>query len=1221
MATAAESDSDRGIARSPYEKNPRAPERNGYVKTCVTPLYQDPGCQSWLKLSEVWSCKSLSSAVCVGSVSVFLALVVKFVDWDVEQSRSCSSSTPNKETGSPFQYVTSSAVELVLTLWHLISPIFTLICAFFWIGLYLIRCGVLIRTAVFLLTVCHLGEAAAQSLLHGADDQLLSFTATVVVLACLASGALMVVRLGQGISVIIFISIIRTVSLISLHKVRASWRPYLAYLVGVLGVLLARYADKLLPHQGTHREGCTSVTGAREDIPVFKRRRRSSSVVSSDMAHHGQSNSKSHRRTSLPCIQRDQMLPQQEWDHKRGARGSQSSGTTVTVDIAVMGEAHGMITDLLADPSLPPNTCTSLRAVSNLLSTQLTFQPLHRPRLSPLLTFSDSHPCSDSEEPPERSERLAIPKRLRRSLPPNLLRRISSTWTTTTSATGLPTIEPGPVRRDRSSSIKILHDSPTSSMVNSESWNSSVMLTISKSRSLSASYATTAANHLYNKRLSRPGCHPTNISPLASPCHSPPVQGTPVNSPTAKIPSAELPDPGVSQIDSVPARTPHRALTHSQSAPSSTTTHWAPPPLCSSCGRPYGKLQHGEGSLDMGERHLQTDDPALASSDYDSTYETNHSDSSDFAQNEEDGESHNKPSNTQNECRIYPPENLVLLPLLPSEDKPILAPEPLVMEGLEPIMSQINNWNFPIFNLVEKTNGRCGCILSQVSYRLFEDTGLFESFKIPVREFMNYFHALENGYRDIPYHNRIHATDVLHAVWYLTTQPVPGLPTLVHDQGSVSDSDSDSGIPHGRMGYLMSKTYPVMEEGYSCLSGLIPALELMALYVAAAMHDYDHPGRTNAFLVATSAPQAVLYNDRSVLENHHAASAWSLFMSRPEYNFLVNLDHVEFKRFRFLVIEAILATDLKKHFDFLAEFNAKVGDEGCSGIDWTNENDRLLVCQMCIKLADINGPLKCKDLHLQWTEGIVNEFYEQGDEESSLGLPISPFMDRSAPQLAKLQESFITHIVGPLCSSYDSAALMPGRWVDSVSREDEEAAEPEETDEEEEEDTAEEDASTSSEQSQKRVPKKRRKVFCQITQHLLENHEMWKKVIAEETQNQVDEEEKSTCFSNPADSILAIDEEEEEPGSKGESVENQEEETEVEETSLTKEEIPVSETGQEVENERETLEKEVETVGEEDKEEDALNEERGEEEETDQKEQFVEERKETAEAEEEEDQE
>ncbi|XP_018521805.1 cGMP-inhibited 3',5'-cyclic phosphodiesterase 3A [Lates calcarifer] len=180
------------------------------------------------------------------------------------------------------------------------------------------------------------------------------------------------------------------------------------------------------------------------------------------------------------------------------------------------------------------------------------------------------------------------------------------------------------------------------------------------------------------------------------------------------------------------------------------------------------------------------------------------------------------------------------------------------MEDLEPLMSQLNNWNFPIFSLMEKTNGKCGRILSQVSYRLFEDTGLFETFKIPVKEFMNYFHALENGYRDIPYHNRVHATDVLHAVWYLTTQAVPGLPSLITDHGSASDSDSDSGITHSHMGFLVSKTYTVSEDGYGCLSGLIPALELMALYVAAAMHDYDHPGRTNAFLVATSAPQVLM---------------------------------------------------------------------------------------------------------------------------------------------------------------------------------------------------------------------------------------------------------------------------------------------------------------------------------------------------------------------------
>ncbi|XP_075883531.1 cGMP-inhibited 3',5'-cyclic phosphodiesterase 3A-like isoform X2 [Nelusetta ayraudi] len=1017
-----------------------APDGSG---GCSAGARAAPCRESWVRrvCARIRSSQSLGRAACAGSLSVFLALLLKCAEWrDAEGSSSSSSgggsgsSSSSSGSSSGASHSTSplhSAVaELLQTCWGALSPSLTLLCAFFWLGVYSARCGLLTHAALCLLTLCHLGEAAARSLLlDGTDERHLSAgAAAAVVLVCVAAGALMVARLQRGTSLILLVSLLRSVSLFSLQRVRAAWRPYAAYLLGVLGILLARYADRLLPSQGRHKEGCTPVTGAREEIPVLKRRRRSSSVIASDMAH-SQSSSKSHRRTSLPCIQREQ-----------------SSGTTVMVDIAVMGEAHGLITDLLADPSLPPNTCTSLRAVSKLLTTQLTFQPLHRPRAAPLLNPSDAYALSDSEEGPEKGEKTSFHKRLRRSLHPGLLRRISSTWTTTTSATGLPTIEPGPVRRDRSASIKPYHET-----------------------------------------------------------------------------------------------------------------------LTCSCGRPYIKLSHGEGSLDKGDRIPRSaEDQVVASSDYDSTHEANHSDSSDVAHTEEDAEEGKTPG-----------QNVILHPLIPPEDKPTLAPEPLLMEDLEPLMSQLNNWNFPIFTMMEKTNGKRGRILSQVSYRLFEDTGLFETFKIPVKEFMNYFHALESGYRDIPYHNRVHATDVLHAVWYLTTQPVPGLPSVIADHGSASDSDSDSGITHSHMGFLVSKTYTVSEDGYGCLSGLIPALELMALYVAAAMHDYDHPGRTNAFLVATSAPQAVLYNDRSVLENHHAASAWNLFMSHPDYNFLVNLDHGEFKRFRFLVIEAILATDLKKHFDFLAEFNAKVGDDPSTGIDWSNENDRLLVCQMCIKLADINGPLKHKDLHLQWTEGIVNEFYEQGDEESSLGLPISPFMDRAAPQLAKLQESFITHIVGPLCNSYDSACLIPGRWVEP----DPEADEPETTEtEEDEEDTAEEDTSTCSEASQKAAPKKRRKVFCHITQHLLENHEMWKKVIGEEAQNQGQGAEPGIHLNNVAEPILAIHEEEEEPGSREEQVEGEEPEEAVEEVewSLQEESKPPGEEVEVAKKEEEEEEEDAE---------------------------------------------
>ena len=53
----------------------------------------------------------------------------------------------------------------------------------------------------------------------------------------------------------------------------------------------------------------------------------------------------------------------------------------------------------------------------------------------------------------------------------------------------------------------------------------------------------------------------------------------------------------------------------------------------------------------------------------------------------------------------------------------------------------------------------------------------------------------------------------------------------------------------------------------------------------------------------------------------------------------------------------------------------KVDSGAC--IDWSLEADRLLASQVCIKMADISGPTKQKDIHTRWTERIVEEFYEQ----------------------------------------------------------------------------------------------------------------------------------------------------------------------------------------------------------------------------------------------------
>ena len=58
------------------------------------------------------------------------------------------------------------------------------------------------------------------------------------------------------------------------------------------------------------------------------------------------------------------------------------------------------------------------------------------------------------------------------------------------------------------------------------------------------------------------------------------------------------------------------------------------------------------------------------------------------------------------------------------------------------------------------------------------------------------------------------------------------------------------------------------------LEEVFSPLEIFAALFAAMIHDVGHPGRTNQFLINTGHEYALLYNDNSVLENHHLAVAF-----------------------------------------------------------------------------------------------------------------------------------------------------------------------------------------------------------------------------------------------------------------------------------------------------------------------------------------------------------
>jgi 3'5'-cyclic nucleotide phosphodiesterase len=98
-------------------------------------------------------------------------------------------------------------------------------------------------------------------------------------------------------------------------------------------------------------------------------------------------------------------------------------------------------------------------------------------------------------------------------------------------------------------------------------------------------------------------------------------------------------------------------------------------------------------------------------------------------------------------------------------------------------------------------------------------------------------------------------------------------------------------------------------------------LEMLAMYVAASVHDYDHPGVNNNFLVQTRDSRALLYNDRSVLENHHCASAFKILQ---EFNFAIGMDRKTYAYWRGFVVDMVLATDLAHHFSLLTAFKTKV---------------------------------------------------------------------------------------------------------------------------------------------------------------------------------------------------------------------------------------------------------------------------------------------------------
>ncbi|KAF4044186.1 3'5'-cyclic nucleotide phosphodiesterase [Phytophthora infestans] len=201
---------------------------------------------------------------------------------------------------------------------------------------------------------------------------------------------------------------------------------------------------------------------------------------------------------------------------------------------------------------------------------------------------------------------------------------------------------------------------------------------------------------------------------------------------------------------------------------------------------------------------------------------------------------------------------------------------------------------------------------------------------------------------------------------------------------------------------------------------LTPVQRFSAL-IAAAVHDVNHPGVNNAFLVATTAPLAIKYSDDSVLERMHLAEAFQT-CTKDGCDIFEAFPPDLRRQSRLQIISMVLATDLSGHLTHVNRLKSKLyavqptseSDETCTtpGLLLPDE----LILQTVIMMADVGHAMKSFPLHLAWSELVAEEFYQQGDTERQFGLAISPLCDHDTgvERFEKNQIGFLEFVVLPL---------------------------------------------------------------------------------------------------------------------------------------------------------------------------------------------------------------
>ncbi|XP_060237952.1 cAMP-specific 3',5'-cyclic phosphodiesterase 4C isoform X10 [Meriones unguiculatus] len=289
-------------------------------------------------------------------------------------------------------------------------------------------------------------------------------------------------------------------------------------------------------------------------------------------------------------------------------------------------------------------------------------------------------------------------------------------------------------------------------------------------------------------------------------------------------------------------------------------------------------------------------------------------------------------------------------------------------------LEDTNKWGLDVFKVAELSGNRP---LTAIIFSVLQERHLLETFRIPADTLLRFLLTLEGHYHaDVAYHNSLHAADVAQSAHVLLATPA--------------------------------------------LQAVFTDLEVLAALFACAIHDVDHPGVSNQFLINTHSELALMYNDMSVLENHHLAVGFKLLQAE-NCDIFRNLSAKQRLSLRRMVIDMVLATDMSKHMSLLADLKTMVETKKVTSLGvllLDNYSDRIQVLQSLVHCADLSNPAKPLPLYRRWTERIMAELFRQGDRERAAGLDVSPMCDKHTASVEKSQVGFIDYIAHPLWETW-----------------------------------------------------------------------------------------------------------------------------------------------------------------------------------------------------------